>query len=408
MRPYQLYRWTLLIIDLALLLLIGFTILKLSLIFIVVGKRLGTIIILAFLWSWFFAYRTKALDFEYYTHLIKIWLLSSLFCLVYLVFMQLFSSIIPVVLYLFTWMVVAGLIRALIAHKQPKIDFLVYAKSAKKLPLHHRVRYCIKNDLSHINLREFDAVLVDEITEYPEEWRKLFAHAQAIGLSIVTYASLAERVSGTISLEELSHAWINNSFSVNWGYLFAKHVVDILVTIILMPIWLSLCLIVSILILLTMGWPMLFIQQRVGQDGKLFNIYKFRTMRIVPNNVTETRQDDERITRMGKLLRKFRLDELPQFWNVLKGDMSLIGPRPEWQVTAEKFSHDIPAYNIRNLVKPGITGWAQVNQGHVTGLEGNYNKLQYDIYYVKHFSFWLDMKILMKTIKTVLTGFGAK
>jgi lipopolysaccharide/colanic/teichoic acid biosynthesis glycosyltransferase len=116
---------------------------------------------------------------------------------------------------------------------------------------------------------------------------------------------------------------------------------------------------------------------------------------------------DARITKVGKIIRKFRLDELPQFWNVFKGDMSLVGPRPEQVVFAAQFSREIPNYNYRHLVRPGITGWAQVHQGYTEAGETS-EKLEFDLYYVKYLSFWLDVLIGFKTIWTVFTGFGAR
>jgi len=118
--------------------------------------------------------------------------------------------------------------------------------------------------------------------------------------------------------------------------------------------------------------------------------------------------DDPRITRIGRIMRRFRLDEIPQLWNVLKGEMSLIGPRPEQVTFARQFERELPFYSWRHLVKPGITGWAQVQHGYAAGVEDTRRKLEYDLYYVKHFSFWLDVSILMRTIGTVLTGNGAR
>jgi len=117
---------------------------------------------------------------------------------------------------------------------------------------------------------------------------------------------------------------------------------------------------------------------------------------------------DQRVTRVGTVIRKFRLDELPQFWNILVGDMSLIGPRPEQVGFVEQFERDIPYYSYRHLVRPGVTGWAQVNHGYAADHEETRKKLEHDLYYVKHFSFWLDLLIAFKTVGTIFTGFGAR
>jgi lipopolysaccharide/colanic/teichoic acid biosynthesis glycosyltransferase len=121
-----------------------------------------------------------------------------------------------------------------------------------------------------------------------------------------------------------------------------------------------------------------------------------------------TAADDERITRLGKILRRLRIDELPQIFNILKGEMSWIGPRPEAQVLSQWYTSEIPFYRYRHVVKPGISGWAQVNQGHVADVNSVYTKLQYDFYYIKYFSPWLDALIFFRTLKTMLTGFGAR
>jgi lipopolysaccharide/colanic/teichoic acid biosynthesis glycosyltransferase len=121
-----------------------------------------------------------------------------------------------------------------------------------------------------------------------------------------------------------------------------------------------------------------------------------------------TGDGDERITRVGRILRKFRLDELPQIFNIMKGEMSWIGPRPEAEVLSRWYQSEIPFYRYRHVVKPGISGWAQVNQGHVADVEQVHRKLQYDFYYIKYFSPWLDLLILLRTIKTILTGFGSR
>lgn len=121
-----------------------------------------------------------------------------------------------------------------------------------------------------------------------------------------------------------------------------------------------------------------------------------------------TRGRKQTASPLGEALRKLRLDELPQLWNVLRGEMALVGPRPEQKVLAEKYAEEIPSYMLRHVVRPGLTGWAQVHHGYAEGLEGTIEKLSYDLYYVKHCSFWLDLRILVRTLWVILTGFGAK
>jgi lipopolysaccharide/colanic/teichoic acid biosynthesis glycosyltransferase len=159
---------------------------------------------------------------------------------------------------------------------------------------------------------------------------------------------------------------------------------------------------------MTSGRPAIFRQARVGREGDPFTAYKFRTMhnRADAEEDIYTRADDPRITRVGRVLRKLRLDELPQLWNVFRGEMSLIGPRAEWTKCAELYEKKIPFYHFRHLVKPGITGWAQVNYPYGESEEDAIEKLKYDLYYIRHYSLKLDAMIVLKTVHTMLFGKG--
>ena len=151
--------------------------------------------------------------------------------------------------------------------------------------------------------------------------------------------------------------------------------------------------------------PAIFRQDRVGRDGRIFSMCKFRTMCENQGSIY-TQEGDSRITKIGRLLRLSRLDELPQLWNVLVGDMSLIGPRAEWVKCAEIYEQEIPHYHIRHLVHPGITGWAQVKYRYGANTEDALIKFEYDLYYIRHFSFQMDFCIVIKTIYTMLGGKG--
>jgi lipopolysaccharide/colanic/teichoic acid biosynthesis glycosyltransferase len=153
--------------------------------------------------------------------------------------------------------------------------------------------------------------------------------------------------------------------------------------------------------------PVFFFQTRIGKNHRPFRLVKLRTMRVEPvDGDLYTQPGDPRITPVGRFLRTSRLDELPQLWNVFCGDMSLIGPRAEWDRLVEKYERDIPCYHFRHLVKPGITGWAQVNYPYGANLEDTMRKLEYDLYYIRHFSFMLDASIVLKTIHIMLFGKG--
>ena len=181
-------------------------------------------------------------------------------------------------------------------------------------------------------------------------------------------------------------------------------------TLLVAPLLLPVCLIVAGLVRLDSPGPALFVQHRIGKGNRVFRMYKFRSMRphdddnLVPQFAD---QDAHRITRLGAFIRKFRIDELPQFFNVLKGDMSLIGPRPEQPGFVEKFEDEVPYYSYRHIVRPGITGWAQVNHGYATNTESTREKVEHDFYYIKNLSPTLDFLVTMRTLKTIATGFGA-
>jgi lipopolysaccharide/colanic/teichoic acid biosynthesis glycosyltransferase len=151
----------------------------------------------------------------------------------------------------------------------------------------------------------------------------------------------------------------------------------------------------------------------MGYRGEVFSMFKFRSMREAGDapdarTAAMTQDDDVRVTRIGRTLRRYRIDELPQVINILKGEMSWIGPRPEAVALSRWYESELPFYRYRHIVRPGITGWAQVKQGHVADVEDVLWKLQYDFYYIKNFSFWLDLLIVARTIRTVLSGFGAR
>jgi lipopolysaccharide/colanic/teichoic acid biosynthesis glycosyltransferase len=155
--------------------------------------------------------------------------------------------------------------------------------------------------------------------------------------------------------------------------------------------------------------PVLFSQIRIGRNGREFRIWKLRSMRHEEATTARFAQpNDDRVTSVGKIIRRTRLDELPQLWNVLKGDMSLIGPRPEQAEFVRVFTHRIPAYPYRHLVRPGLTGWAQVQQGYADNEEQTAIKLSYDLYYVAHYSVVLDLLIAYKTIRIIAGGFGSR
>jgi len=192
-------------------------------------------------------------------------------------------------------------------------------------------------------------------------------------------------------------------------YHYLKRLFDVVTSATALVLCLPLFVLVPLFIWIEDGSPIFFRQERVGRDGKRFILFKFRTMRRRSDHADEdiyTRKDDRRVTPVGRSLRKLRLDELPQLWNAFKGDISLIGPRPEWSKCAERYEQTIPFYHFRHLVKPGITGWAQVNYPYGESDEDAVEKLKYDLYYIRHYSLKLDAMIVLKTFYTMLFGKG--
>ena len=228
------------------------------------------------------------------------------------------------------------------------------------------------------------------------------------GVNIISYSKFYEEVTSRVPKEYLNHNFYNNiNFSQNNDsrmYLFGVRFVDVLLSI--LGILLFLFVIPFILIgnLFANRGSLFYSQSRVGKNGKLFRIHKLRSMvkNAEANGAVWATKNDTRITKFGKFLRKTRLDELPQFFNILKGDMSLIGPRPERPEFVKDLEEQIPFYAIRHVVRPGLTGWAQVNYPYANTIEEQETKLRYDLFYIKERSSFLDFKILIKTITTVL------
>jgi len=221
--------------------------------------------------------------------------------------------------------------------------------------------------------------------------------------------------SGQVKISHLSENELG-SLIPNVSYTSVKRLIDILAALLLIPLCIPIFAILALLIKLDSPGSAFFIQERMGFRGNTFRMIKFRTMRerIKTHGEIEQREDamtkgeDDRITRIGRFLRKVRIDELPQVFNVLRGDMSFIGPRPEACSLSEWYDAELPFYSYRHIVRPGISGWAQVNQGHVTDVADVLAKLRFDFYYIKNISLWLDLLIALKTLRVIGTGLGAR
>jgi exopolysaccharide biosynthesis polyprenyl glycosylphosphotransferase len=219
--------------------------------------------------------------------------------------------------------------------------------------------------------------------------------------------TVAEAITGQVPADTLKNElWQPDG---NPAYDLFKRTADFILVLFLLPVWLPLGLLVALAVKADSPGPALFSQIRTGLHGRPFRIYKFRSMRHSTQARAQFAQaNDPRITRLGRFLRRSRLDEIPQLWNVLQGHMSLIGPRPEQAQFVHQFAQQIPSYPYRHLVRPGLTGWAQVQQGYAASADETAVKLSYDLYYVQHYSLAMDLLIILKTIQTVLTGRGAR
>ena len=231
------------------------------------------------------------------------------------------------------------------------------------------------------------------------------------GVRIESALESFEKVSRKIWVEGLSpdRLIFADGFCPSKIYLASKRALDVLLALLLLLIAAPLMVLIAIVVKLETPGPAIFSQERVGLRGKRFIVYKFRSMRQDAERKTGptwAKENDDRITRLGAFLRKSRCDELPQVWNVLRGDMSFIGPRPERPYFVDLLKSKIRYYDLRHYVKPGITGWAQVMYPYGASIEDAYHKLQYDLYYTKNISLRLDLLILLKTIKVVAAGQG--
>lgn len=261
------------------------------------------------------------------------------------------------------------------------------------------------------DIRGCHAVVADFSADMPDEWEAFLADAAVAGRMVYQVKQLAESLTGRVELEHLSENSFGSLLPAR-GYFYLKGLIDFVFALLILPIALPFMLGIALAIRIDSRGPSLFRQKRVGHAGKTITVYKFRTMHHVTaaaeRNAAITREDDNRITRVGKVLRTLRIDELPQMINILLWQMSWIGPRPEAEVLSVWYTGEIPFYRYRHVVKPGISGWAQVNQGHVAEVGEVHRKLQYDFYYIKYFSPWFDVLILFRTIKTMATGFGSR
>jgi sugar transferase (PEP-CTERM system associated) len=233
------------------------------------------------------------------------------------------------------------------------------------------------------------------------------------GIRVYDIATHFEKTLSQIKIEYLNAGWLifGDGFNQGWTRTFGKRLVDIVGSLILLAVSLPCMLVTALLIVLESKGPILYRQERVGLNGKTFNVIKFRSMRTDAEKDGKpqwARLKDDRVTRIGQIIRKLRIDELPQIFCVLKGDMSLVGPRPERPYFVDKLTQEIPFYAVRHSVKPGVTGWAQVRYHYGATVDDSREKLQYDLYYVKNHTLFLDLLVLFETVAVVLLAKGSR
>jgi exopolysaccharide biosynthesis polyprenyl glycosylphosphotransferase len=233
------------------------------------------------------------------------------------------------------------------------------------------------------------------------------------GVTVEDCHSFYERLVSKIAIVDLTPEWIvlAKGFRRDRVILFAKRFIDLSVSSIGLALSLPIALATALLIKLESRGPLLYRQERVGQDGNPFVLYKFRSMAEdaeVEIGPVWAAENDPRVTRVGRIIRKLRIDEIPQMVNVLKGEMSFVGPRPERQFFVDQHKVKIPYYYLRLSVKPGITGWAQISYPYGDTEEGAVEKLQYDLYYIKNMSVLFDLQIIFESLKVIILGKGAR
>jgi len=265
----------------------------------------------------------------------------------------------------------------------------------------------------HAGFDHADAIAVDFRLPLTDRQSEMLADAALAGIPVYNLRHLIESVTGEVTLEHISET-AYGSLTPSPVYQTIKHVLDRMIALVVLIPLLPFLFLAGIAIKLDSPGPMIFRQSRMGYRAQPFTVYKFRTMQHgtapPPAGLDDlvTTDADARVTRIGRIFRRTRVDELPQIVNILLGQMSWIGPRPEAEKLSRWYEEEIPYYRYRHVVRPGISGWAQTVQGHVADVDSVSTKLNHDFFYIKNFSLWLDLLILAKTLRVMVSGFGSK
>ena len=307
-------------------------------------------------------------------------------------------------IFFFNFFSKASRLRETVLVGSPETIELVQEEIARKPHLGYKIASTTGEITSTTEL-----IAVERNYASPELSQKIFSLLGKV--EIMDLAAFAEKISGKIPIKAIDESWFIEycGHQESRSYDFLKTAIDKTVAILLLIILVPVAAIVLPFLLIFHGKPIFFKQIRTGQNNKRFKLYKLRSMVVdaEKNGAQWAKPGDARVTRIGKFLRKSRFDELPQLINIIRGEMSLVGPRPERPEMIEtKLAPNIPFYNLRHLVKPGVTGWAQVTFRYGFSQEDSAEKLQFDLFYVKNRSLWLDILVILKTIKTVISGAG--
>jgi lipopolysaccharide/colanic/teichoic acid biosynthesis glycosyltransferase len=289
-----------------------------------------------------------------------------------------------------------------------KIAVVPGAASLAELPelLVGSVQITMLNSVPAIDF-DYSGVIADLTVDLEPKWERFLALAALRGIPVYHIKQFKESMSGRVVVDHLRENTLG-AVVPSLIYPQFKRAIDFLGALLSLPVFGTIIVVCAILIKFDTPGPLFYYQRRAGFGGRPFTIFKLRTMTPNHDGGDYTLEGDKRITRVGRFLRQYRLDELPQVINILRGDMSWIGPRPEAISLAERYEREVPFYIYRHIVRPGMSGWAQVHQGNVAEVDAARLKLEYDFYYIKHFSFWLDAVIVLKTVRAIVSGFGAR
>jgi len=258
---------------------------------------------------------------------------------------------------------------------------------------------------------------IDKIVVALKEKRGVFPvkellNCRVAGIDVLEGNSFYEMLTGKLIVEQINPGWLifSKGFKKSFIMRAFKRCTDFFLSLSMLIMFSPLIILTSILIKMDSEGPILFSQERMGQNGIPYDVYKFRSMftDAEKNGPVWATTDDNRVTRVGKYIRKWRIDEIPQLWNVMIGEMSFVGPRPEREHFVKELEAIIPYYSQRFNVKPGLTGWAQVSYGYGATVDEAIEKLNYDLFYIKNMSIPMDLTVIFRTVKTVLFGEGAR